>query len=262
AQPLPDPLWDRQRRRILERTVAVPPRAARARWPRLAPQAALAALAVVGLAVVYRAGVRSPDDAESLMTRSEEMARVPDSDGPRVSKLAPRTPVDAEDAAGAAGRDRPAASSVGADEQAILEMEEKEEEEEEEEKNAADVAAPAAPQRSGVTPRGRTPSEPVGSEGRTGAQRQDLPEEREAAQPRAGAPAGAAKAMTAQRSTDALSRFRDSSLAALEARDRLLAEEALAFWRDSLASGAELPEGEREEAAALADSLRALLRRP
>lgn len=254
-----EPDWGRLRTAIVGRTsarAAVPRRSWLARH---APQAALAVLAFVALGVLWQQGIREPADAERALREDARTAAGParpaDEEGEAFRSVSretesppePRADRDrvgeadraAEDGGAAFERapDRPvvdpSAAAAGAER-----LDDRRENVAELEKRAADESLDTVKARTG--------------------RRGDLGRAEPAPEVQAEAAVKAEAAAPAE-----LERFRDRARTALDERDLLLAERALAQWRDSLAEGEDLPGDLRAAARALADSLADFLaRRP
>jgi hypothetical protein len=233
-----EPDWPRLRSRIADRTAAerreileaARPAARRSAWVRWAPQAAAAVLALVVIGILWREGVREPEDARELVQPAPEIAGTdrPEEDRPQEEIAA---------AAGPPAQERRTAEGLADDErfrQTPLEP------------------PPAEPSAAAPAAKALPPPE---------AERADAANEAVARRANAADPprdeareedlAAAADRLEVQ----ALVRFELQGRDALVRSDTLAAARALELWRDSLAARTDLPLERRDTAGALADSL-------
>lgn len=257
-----EPDWDRQRRAILERTALVlrsRPTRPVGLW-RYTPQAALAVLALIVLGVLYREGVRGPAEAERRL-REDVLSESRD------VEEAPPPPPRQEAAAGADERAFTGEGQAGGERKNALEAPPPPDDLRAEAENERAAAAPE-PVETQENHRGVAPEAPAEA-GREKAEVADddfagAPEEAPAAaapeagprRDRAALEDRAAKTKeTALAGQDELQRFDLLARRALANADSLEGTQALAFWRDSLATRTDLDPARKRAAAALADSL-------
>ncbi|MFN2383460.1 MAG: zf-HC2 domain-containing protein [Gemmatimonadota bacterium] len=220
------PDWARQQAAIVERTSGSA-RAARARWsgglPRYAPQMALALVAVIALGVVMRVGIRGPRDVP--VTDAVEEAERVIADRDESSAPPKRDPAVAETATSGTVTGETGTNAT------------------------ARANAPAAPPA------------PVAEQRRERVAPEDAlarDQANEALESRA-AEAPVARQAAAALVADPFDRFIFDARRALARRNPPAAARALAFWRDSLAPRADLPEARRRAGTVLADSLAGLV---
>lgn len=266
-----EPDWGRLRAAIVERTSGRKPGPRRFRLARHAPQAAVAVLALVALGVLWQQGIRGPADADRAL-RDDRPSAASDGDAMSADGDAGAMARPEADEAGATtgaelGRARsdptaePELAKRDAPDEPRRELETGEGAAEREAAAAAQKPVPAAEAI-------RQRAEAVDAEAREDVTVSGF---RIEARPDSAAVAGEAEVVdevAVTRNDDAttrpdLERFERRARRALSEADSALASEALTQWRDSLASGAELPADLRAPGQALADSLAAfLVRRP
>lgn len=234
-----EPDWARVQARVAE-GVAASGREARARrsaWARWAPQAAAAVVALVVVGVLWREGVRGPEDARQIAQPStsavgERVAA--DADEPSVLEEERDGADDLRDAAEAPGNEAQFRREAAAEEA------------------LADRVAPsrdmAAPQEDA-----RAAAPAPADQNAQNLEREERANEALKAAPEV--------ARLGVEGVDVVPhhRFADQARAALAARDTVSARRTLALWRDTLAPRDELDSTFRRQAEALADSLAAFL---
>lgn len=259
-----EPAWDRQRRRIVARTME--DSRLHEGWARVlrqyAPQAAMAVIALIALGVLYREGVRGPGEAERRLQEPAPAPSLAKTAGP-----ARETGPQAAGAPEAAPQPRAEAHAriLGAPAPAEETQAANEAEGAMKEEPGAARPVPSAP-RGFAAGREKAPAEarvkppaPAAAEPR----RDETDEDR--AKAMAGRTAAAAPhapadlAQSPLKHMDELRRLDFRAHRALASSDTAEAARVLAFWRDSLQGRGDLDPERMRAAAALVDSLAALV---
>ncbi|MGH7571264.1 MAG: zf-HC2 domain-containing protein [Gemmatimonadota bacterium] len=262
-----EPDWGRLRAAIVGRTSARKHASRRSWLARHAPQTAVAVVAVVALGVVWQQGIRGPEDAERAL-QSERPAALSDRDASPAERSAaasrPQSPEPATTARTEPDRVQPAQDEgpVRKGEAAEPLGDELENREgARQQKDARPTAQKPAP--AGEAIGGKADAAAAGARDDSAVSRARFEARADsnvvADEP---APVVGEIAVTGQNeaaSPPDLERFQRRARVALSEADSALAADALAQWRDSLASGDDLPTELRRAAEALADSLAAFL---
>ncbi|MGH7551010.1 MAG: zf-HC2 domain-containing protein [Gemmatimonadota bacterium] len=232
-----EPDWGRLRASIVARTTARGSAPRRSWLARHVPQTAALVVALVALGVLWQQEIRGPADAGRAL-RSERPVASSDRDAMPADRSTdtPSLPGVAESET-TAGAELDRARTATVDESRRTN------------RDAAESPGEGLDDRAGAGER------PTATREAAPVDALEL-EDEAAAAPQAGA--AMQKADTPADSND-LERFELRARGALAEKDLELAETALTQWRDSLASGDELPADLRRAAEALADSLAAFL---
>jgi hypothetical protein len=252
-----EPDWARVQARVAEGVASAgsPGREARPRrsaWARWAPQAAAAVVALVVVGVLWREGVRGPEEAQRIAA-------------PETSAVGERAAVDADEPSSFEPEsDTVEPSEMGQETETLGRTRAAELEGADNRRDGAEFRGDAvaeealadrvAPSRDADTPQegARAAGPPPAEREEANIQGQERANEADKAAPQMAQNEAAAYA-------DPHDRFASQARSALAAGDTLSARRTLALWRDTLAPRDELESALRRQAEALADSLAAFL---